>query len=60
MVDVWNYRDSRIQSQQLYELKPNFWGDGGPQAYTCVININNNKIISPATAGRADKDRTQK
>jgi hypothetical protein len=36
-VNVWNYSDSRLQSQQLLEMNP--------KIYSCVLNLNNNKII---------------
>ncbi|HWK08124.1 MAG TPA: prolyl oligopeptidase family serine peptidase [Puia sp.] len=36
-VDIWNYTDARLQSQQLYER--------APRSFTVVINISDHRII---------------
>jgi dienelactone hydrolase len=44
-MDLYSYRDTKLQSLQLSDLKPGIWGDGGPRKYLTVIDIPGRKAI---------------
>ena len=45
-VDVWNYRDTKLQSQQLAELNLRaITSEGHPRSFKAVININDHQVI---------------
>ncbi|SEW03855.1 Dipeptidyl aminopeptidase/acylaminoacyl peptidase [Chitinophaga sp. YR573] len=43
-VDIWSYKDPKLQSQQLSEVDPHQWR-GGPRSYSAVIGIQEHHII---------------
>ena len=45
-VDLWSYKDTKLQSQQLYELKNSF-----PRLYSAVIQIRNQQIFKIEQSG---------
>lgn len=44
-VSIWNYSDTKLLSQQIYELTPNVYGTGGEKSYFSVMEIKSHRII---------------